>query len=110
MTKYIIIESGGICGSRDDPCNESGVKRLCIFYKFPYFKDMAIMHTIDFMHTKKNIAYYITETLFGASNTISSREDFQQLKIHRNLSVDKYDDEKYGKPSAPYVWTKEQNA
>ena len=35
MSEYIIdnghrrmlfIESGGICGSRDDPCNESGVK------------------------------------------------------------------------------------
>jgi hypothetical protein len=62
------------------------------------------------MHTEKNIAYAIIETLFGASDTVSSREDFRQLKIRRNLWVEKYDDEKYRKPSAPYVWTKEQHA
>jgi hypothetical protein len=106
----LFIESGGICGSRDDPCNESGVKRLCIFYNFPYFKDIAIRHIVDFMHTEKNIAYAIIETLFGASDTVSSCEDLKQLKIRRNLWVEKYDDEKYRKPSAPYVWTKEQRA
>ena len=68
MSEYIIenghrrmmfIESGGICGSRDDPCNESGVKQLCIFYKFPYFKNIAIRHIVDFMHTEKIIAFSI---------------------------------------------------
>ncbi len=68
----------------------------------PYFKDIAIRHTIEFMHTKKNIAYAIIETLFGGSDTVSLREDLQQLKIHRNLWVEKYDDEKYRNPSAPY--------
>jgi hypothetical protein len=76
------IESGWIYGSRDDPCNESNVKQLCIFYKLPYFKDIAIRHIVDFMHTEKNISYAIIETLFGASDTISSREYFRQLKIH----------------------------
>ena len=104
------IENDGIAGSRYDPCNESGVKRLCILYKLPYFKDIAIRHTIDFMHTEKNIAYAIIETLFSAFDTISSCEDFRQLKIRRNLWVEKYDDENYRKPSAPYVWTKEQHA
>jgi hypothetical protein len=62
------------------------------------------------MHTEKNIAYVIIETLFGASNTVSSREDLKQLKIHRNLWVEKHDDGKYRKPIAPYLWTKEQRA
>ena len=83
---------------------------MCIFYRFPYFKDIAIRNTVDFIHTEKNIAYAIIETLFGAYDTISSHEDLKQLKIHRNIWVEKYDDEKYRKPSAPYVWTKEQRA
>jgi hypothetical protein len=58
------IENDGIASNRDDPCNERSVKRLCILYKFPYFKDIFIRHTIDFMHTKKNIAYAIIKTLF----------------------------------------------
>ena len=52
------------------------------------------------MHTKKNIAYVIIETLFGVFDTISSREDFRQLR--QNHWVEKYADEKYRKPSAPY--------
>jgi hypothetical protein len=27
------IDSGGICGSKNDSFNDSGVKQLCIFYK-----------------------------------------------------------------------------
>jgi len=34
----------------------------------------------------------------------------KQLIIHRNIWVEKYDDEKYIKPSVPYVWTNEQSA
>ena len=97
------IENVGIVGSRYDPCNESGVKWLCILYKLPYFKDIAIRHIVDFMHAEKNIAYAIIETLFRSFDTISSREDFRQIKIRRNLWVKKYDNEKYRKPSAPYV-------
>jgi len=41
---------------------------------------------------------------------VSYRLDFQELKIHRNLWVEKHDDGKYRKPIAPYVWTKEQHA
>ena len=55
------------------------------------------------MHTEKNIAYVIIETLFGALDTISSRKDFREIKIHQNLWVEKYDNEKYRKPKAPYV-------
>ena len=102
------IENDGIIGSRYDPCNESGVKRLCILYKLPYFKDTFIRHTVDFMHTKKNIVYVIIETLFGALDTISSRKGFQEINIHQNLWFEKYDNEKYRKPNAPYVWTKEK--
>ena len=101
--RMLFIESGEIFGSRDDPCNESSVKILCIFYNFPYFKDIAIRHNDDFMHTKKNIAYAIIETLFGAYDTISSHEDLKQLKIYQNIWVEKYDDEKYRKPSALFV-------
>ena len=53
------------------------------------------------MHTKKNIAYAIIETLFGASDTVSSHEYLKQLNICRNIWVEKYDDEKYRKPSTP---------
>ena len=83
---------------------------LCIFYKLPYFKNIVIRDIVAFMHTEKNTAYAIIKTLFGASDTVSSREDFQQLNILRNIWVEKCDDEKYRKPSAPYVWTKEQRA
>ena len=76
------IKDGGICDSKNDPLNYSGVKRLCIFYKFPYFKHMSIRHIVDFMHTKKNVAFTIIETLFGAYDTISSCLDLQELKIH----------------------------
>ena len=60
----LFIESGGICGSRDDPCNESDVKLFCILYKFPYFKDITIRHTINFMHSEKNIPYGIIKLFF----------------------------------------------
>ena len=60
------------------------------------------------MHTKKNIAYAIIETLFGAYDTVSSRLDLQEIKIRRNLWVENYGDGKFRKPIAPYVWTKEQ--
>ncbi|XP_059064962.1 uncharacterized protein LOC131856998 [Cryptomeria japonica] len=99
------IENDGIVGSRNDPCNESDVKRLCILYKLSYFKDIAIRHTVDFMHTEKNIAYAITETLFGALDTISSCEDFREIKIRQNIWV-----KKYRKLGAHYIWTKEQCA
>ena len=69
-------ERGKVCGIKDDICNESDVKRLCIFHKFPYFKDIAIRHTFDFMHTEKNIAYAIIETFFGAYDIVASREYF----------------------------------
>jgi hypothetical protein len=99
----LFIESGGIWGRKNYPCNERGVKWLWLFYKFPYFKDISIRYVVDFMHIEKNIAYAIKETLFGASNIVSSREDFWQLNIRRNIWVEKYDDEKYRKPSSPYV-------
>jgi len=60
------INNGGICGSKNDPLNDSGVKRLCIFYKLPYFNHIAIRHT------EKNIACVVIETLFGAYDTVSS--------------------------------------
>ena len=69
----LFIEIGGVCGSRDDPCNESDVKWLCIFYNLPYIEEIAIKHIIDFMHTEKNITYAIIETLLGSLDMISSR-------------------------------------
>ena len=57
------IKDSRICGSKNDPLNDSGVKILCIFYKFPYFKHISIRHTIDFMHTEKNIDFSIIEIL-----------------------------------------------
>ena len=74
-------------------------------HKLSNFKDMAIRHTVDFMYIKKNIYYGLIVTLVGAFDTISSRQYFQQLNIRRNFWV-----EKYRKPSAPDVWTKEQCA
>ena len=65
-----LIENGGIIGSKNDPINDNGVKWLCIFYKFPYFKHISIRNTIDFMRTDKNIAFSIIETLFGAYDTV----------------------------------------
>ena len=62
------------------------------------------------MHTEKNIAYAIIETLFGAYDTVSSRLDLQEIKIRRNLWVENYGNGKFRKPIAPYVWTKEQRA
>ena len=76
LKRMSFIENVGFARSSYDPCNESGVKWLCILYKLPYFKDIAIRHTVDFMHTEKNIAYAIIETLFGSFDTISSHEDF----------------------------------
>lgn len=69
------IKNDGIVGNRYDPSNESSEKRLCIFYKFPYFKDIAIRHT------KKNIAYAIIETLFGIFDTISSCNTFKSKQF-----------------------------
>ena len=62
------------------------------------------------MHTEKNIAFAIIETLFGAYDTMSSRLDLEQLKIRRNIWVEKCGDGKYRNPIPPYVWTKEQHA
>ena len=62
------------------------------------------------MHTEKNIAFSIIETLFGAYDTMSSHLDLQEIKIHQNIWVEKYVDGKFRKPIAPYVWTKEQCA
>ena len=75
------IKDGGICGSKNDLLNDSGVKRFYIFYKFPYFKHISIRHTVDFMDTKKNIAFAIIETLFGAYDTVSSFLDLEKLKL-----------------------------
>ena len=91
------IENGGILGSKNDPVNDNGVKQLCIFHKFPYFKHITIMHTIEFMHTDKKIAFSIIKTLFGTYDSVSSRLDLKEIKIHRNLWVGKYGDEKYKK-------------
>ena len=104
------IENGGIVGSKNYPLNDTSVKLLCIFYKLPYFKHISIRHIVDFMDTKKNIAFSIIETLFGAYDTVSSCLDLEQLKICRNIWVEKCGDGKYRKPIAPYVWTKEQHA
>jgi len=82
------IENGGIRGSKNDPLYDSGVKRVCIFYKLPYFKHITIRHTVEFMHTEKNIAFSIIETLFGAYDTVSSRLDLKELKIRRNIWVE----------------------
>ena len=41
---------------------------------------------------------------------MSSCIDLQELKIRRNIWVEKCGDGKYIKPIAPYVWTKEQHA
>ena len=62
------------------------------------------------MHTEKNIACAIIETLFGAYDTVSSHLDLEQLKIRRNHWVKKCGDGKYRKSIDPYVWTKEQCA
>ena len=94
------INDGKICGSKNDPVNDSGVKILCIFYKLPYFKNISIRHTVDFMHTKKNIAFSIIETIFSTYDTVSSHLDLQELKIRRNLWVEKCGDGKYRKPIA----------
>ena len=61
------------------------------------------------MHTEKNIAFVIIETLFGAYDIVSPCLDLQEVNIRRNLWVEKYGDGKYRKPIAPYVWTREQH-
>ena len=66
------IKDGGICGSKNDALNDSGVKILCIFYNFPYFKHTSIRHIFDFMHIEKNKTFVVIETLFGAYDTLSS--------------------------------------
>ena len=105
-----IIENGGIFGSKNDPLYDSGVKRVCTFYKLPYLKHITIRHTVDFMHTEKNIAFAIIETIFSAYDTVSSRLDLKELKICRNLWFEKYGNGKYIKHIAPYVWKKDQCA
>ena len=37
-----LVKDGGVCGSKNYPLNDSGVKLLCIFYKFPYVKHISI--------------------------------------------------------------------
>ena len=44
---------------------------------------MVIRHVVDFIHVEKIIAYAIIETLFSASNIISSHQYFQELNIHQ---------------------------
>lgn len=75
------IENGGILGSKNDPLNDCGVKRFRIFYKLSYFKHITISHIVEFMHTEKNIAFAVIETLFGAYDTVSSCLDLQELNI-----------------------------
>lgn len=106
---------GGRLGGEGDPVLCSGVKRLPLFFKLPYWKvsvqsrslcldiwdllelndvfvlvdslvqDMPVRHVLDVMHIEKNIAESVLKFLFGEKDTPESRRDMQEMGQRREL-------------------------
>ena len=106
------IENDGIIGSRYDPCNESVIKRLCILYKLPYFKDITIRRTVDFMHIEKNISDNIVGTLLNiegsTKETDKAREDLEDMNIRSQFWLKLGPNKGTLKPFCTYVLMKDE--
>nr|XP_017246139.1 PREDICTED: uncharacterized protein LOC108217761 [Daucus carota subsp. sativus] len=78
------------------------------FFELPYWETLNLRHSIDVMHTEKNVFDNIFYTMLNDKNKTKdnekSRKDCKELDIHRDLWIQ--DDGMM--PSAPYTLTREQ--
>ncbi|XP_074324381.1 uncharacterized protein LOC141661296 [Apium graveolens] len=78
------------------------------FFELPYWETLSLRHSIDIMHTEKNvfdnIFYTILDDSKKSKDKTKSRKDCQELGVHRELWI------QYNgiKPHAPYVLSSEQ--
>ncbi|KAL6495076.1 hypothetical protein OROGR_030758 [Orobanche gracilis] len=85
--------------------------RKSIFFDLPYWIHHQVRHVIDVMHTEKNVAAHILDTILSkkdkSKDTIQGREDMRELGIHRDqwMQTDAASG-KQVKPIAPFCLNK----
>ncbi|XP_074342948.1 uncharacterized protein LOC141680689 [Apium graveolens] len=78
------------------------------FFQLPYWETLSLRHSIDIMHTEKNvfdnIFYTILDDSKKSKDKTKSRKDCQELGVHRELWIQ----DNGIKPHSPYVLSSEQ--
>ena len=67
-------------------------KKMSILWELPYLKDIAVRHSIDLMHMKKNVCGSLLGTLMNdkwkTKDHAKARADLEELDIRPELRPD----------------------
>ncbi|XP_052171551.1 uncharacterized protein LOC127787533 [Diospyros lotus] len=86
--------------------------RKPILFELPYWSKLKLRHNLDVMHIEKNICDNIVGTLLNiegkTKDTFKARLDLQDLKIRKELHLQKCPDGSFMMPPASYTLSKEE--
>ena len=68
-----------------DPKPATGMKRLSIFYRLPYWKHLLIGHLLDPMHIFKNVGVSLWRHMMGGKDTKVARDDLKEIGVKKHL-------------------------
>jgi hypothetical protein len=85
---------------------EHNWNHVSCFWDLPYFKNLLLRHTIDVMHTEKNVAESIWSTCFDipdrTKDNVKARQDLELICNRTKLHIKKMPNGKWDKPRAPF--------
>jgi hypothetical protein len=127
------LAAGG-APAREDPAHRTGVKRLSILFRLPYWKvswllglvvcidtlcmavfnryvhvyhtqDLPLRGSIDVMHVERNLCSSLLKLLLGMKDTAEVRKDLEEEGIRQNLWLRHSSvGPNFVKPHAPYTF------
>ena len=62
-----------------------GMKRLSIFYRLPYWKNLLIAQLLDPMHIFKNVGVSLWRHMTGGKDNKAARDDLKEIGIKKSL-------------------------
>ncbi|XP_024318495.1 uncharacterized protein LOC106866626 [Brachypodium distachyon] len=82
------------------------------FWELPYFKDIILPHCIDVMHTEKNVAEALFNTILNiidkTKDNPKARKDQEELCDRPQLSIKKVPGRSDIRPKAPFALDRDQ--
>ncbi|XP_030927396.1 uncharacterized protein LOC115953761 isoform X1 [Quercus lobata] len=89
--------------------NQSGWKKMSIFFTLPYWEDHKLRHNLDVMHIEKNVMNNILSILLNlkdkAKDNYKAHLDLADMEIRSELHLQRKSDDQYTIPVACFHMT-----
>jgi hypothetical protein len=83
LNRWEEVENGDI------PIDQSGMRRLSVWYELPYFEHLKKPHLLDLMHIEANVAKTILQTIWGhdGKDGFEVRSVCEAYNVHRSAWI-----------------------